>query len=70
MTGWRSRGRAGYQALAHRFCTREDGSTGWNRFALLFRASDAKKGFDRLVEAADGAFGPDARALITQLRLP
>ncbi len=59
-----------YLALARRFCAREDGSIDWHRFAALFRAAGPQKGFDRLAEAAERAFGPDARALIKQLRLP
>ena len=61
-----------YLTLARRFCVQKDGSIDWHRFAALFRAARAegKPGFDRLVETAERAFGPDARALLKQLRLP
>ena len=59
-----------FLTLARRFCARKDGSIDWHHFATLFRASKGKPGFDRLVEAAERAFGPKARALMEQLRLP
>jgi hypothetical protein len=61
-----------YLTLARRFCARKDGLIDWHRFAALFRAARAedKPGFDRLARTAERAFGPDARALLKQLRLP